>query len=308
VATPYQNSDLYWAMSGGGPGTYAMVLSMTAKLHPDSHVASANLTFAAAGTSKDTFYGVVSTFLQSLPAIVDSGAVSVWLLTGEAFVMAPTTAPGLSISELQKLMDPTLNALKQNNVSYQYYISDFPSYLDSYDVMNPEYNITDANIGGRLIPRSLVASNESTQNLTNAMRFINDNGAVVSGVSINVANGSTGPQQNSINPVWRTALFDAVVGVPWSEQPQDYQSDINSTNLVTDVLLPPLEEITPGGGAYINEGDFRQPDWQRVFYGVNYDRLKSIKDKYDPWHVLYAVTGVGSEYWKETADHRLCKT
>lgn len=77
VATPYNHNDLYWALSDGGPGTYAMVVSMTAKLHPDTTVAAANMTSSNTGVSQETFYGVVQSFLQSLPAIVDSGATSI---------------------------------------------------------------------------------------------------------------------------------------------------------------------------------------------------------------------------------------
>ena len=117
-ATPLQNPDLYWAMSGGGPGTYAIAVSMTAKLHPDMSVAAANLTFSNAGVSQDTFYGVISSFLASLPAIVDSGATSIWLLTNTSFIMYPTTAPGLRVAQLQKLMDPTLAALNSTGIPY----------------------------------------------------------------------------------------------------------------------------------------------------------------------------------------------
>lgn len=174
--------------------------------------------------------------------------------------------------------------------------------------MNPPSNVTEFNIGGRPIPRSLAASNSSAATLTKALKFINDNGGVVSGVSVNVSQGATYPDQNSVNPVWRDALFDAVIGTPWLEAPEYYQSDISGQAQITNLLLPQLENITPNGGAYINEGDFRQPNWQQTFYGANYDRLKSIKAKYDPWQAFYAVTGVGSESWTETSDHRLCRT
>lgn len=40
VATPYQNEDLYWALSGGGGGAYAAILSMTVKAYPDVKVAA----------------------------------------------------------------------------------------------------------------------------------------------------------------------------------------------------------------------------------------------------------------------------
>ncbi|KAG6365629.1 hypothetical protein INS49_007240 [Diaporthe citri] len=45
TATPDQNSDLYWALSGGGGGTYGIVLSMTVKLHQDMPTGGATLSF-----------------------------------------------------------------------------------------------------------------------------------------------------------------------------------------------------------------------------------------------------------------------
>ncbi|KAJ5732350.1 FAD binding domain protein [Penicillium malachiteum] len=35
TASPTQNSDLYWALSGGGGGTYAVVLSMMVRVYPE---------------------------------------------------------------------------------------------------------------------------------------------------------------------------------------------------------------------------------------------------------------------------------
>lgn len=50
-ATPKENPDLYWAFSGGGPGTFAIVLSMTVRLYPESPVGSAALSFNSTASS-----------------------------------------------------------------------------------------------------------------------------------------------------------------------------------------------------------------------------------------------------------------
>ena len=78
--------------------------------------------------------------------------------------------------------------------------------------------------------------------------------------------------------------------------------------MMTNVFLPALAQLTPNGGAYINEADFQQPDFQNVLYGVNYDKLREIKRKYDPSGIFYALTAVGSEDWFEDATRggRLC--
>ncbi|KAI0471517.1 FAD fmn-containing isoamyl alcohol oxidase [Xylariaceae sp. FL0804] len=76
---------------------------------------------------------------------------------------------------------------------------------------------------------------------------------------------------------------------------------------MTNDLVPALEAITPGGGAYLNEADFRQPDFQQVFYGDNYEKLLAIKDKYDPNQLFYGLTAVGSDRWEMQPDGKLCR-
>lgn len=81
-----------------------------------------------------------------------------------------------------------------------------------------------------------------------------------------------------------------------------------SQDVITNDLLPQLVNLTPNGGAYLSESDYQQPDFQSVFYGVNYDQLNAIKNIYDPFHMFYALTAVGSEYWSQQSDGRLCKS
>ncbi|TGJ77096.1 hypothetical protein E0Z10_g10787 [Xylaria hypoxylon] len=72
--------------------------------------------------------------------------------------------------------------------------------------------------------------------------------------------------------------------------------------------MPVLEAATPGAGAYLNEGNWAQPNWQSEFYGSNYGRLRRIKASYDPDDLLYCLTCVGSEAWAQDSDGRLCTT
>ena len=89
-------------------------------------------------------------------------------------------------------------------------IGEFPTYYDSYKAYNPPWNVSQYQIGGRLIPRSLVENNVSA--LVQAERQIigKDPAFIMSGVCVNVS--VPNPNINSVNPYWRTALFDAVIG------------------------------------------------------------------------------------------------
>lgn len=119
VATPDHHRDLYWALSGGGGGTFAAVLAMTVKAYLDVPVAAANLTFShGEGVPPDAFWGAVATFLTTLPAIVDTGATVIWALVGNLFMIQPLTAPEATTHELQELLRPTLAKLNQSRIPY----------------------------------------------------------------------------------------------------------------------------------------------------------------------------------------------
>jgi FAD/FMN-containing dehydrogenase len=66
-----------------------------------------------------------------------------------------------------------------------------------------------------------------------------------------------------------------------------------------------LRAVAPGAGAYVNECDYFQPDWQRAFWGDNYPRLRDIKQRYDPDGLFTVHHGVGSEDWSPDGFARL---
>jgi FAD/FMN-containing dehydrogenase len=60
-----------------------------------------------------------------------------------------------------------------------------------------------------------------------------------------------------------------------------------------------LRAAAPDAGAYVNECDYFQPDWQNALWGSNYPRLARIKRRYDADGLFVVHHGVGSETWSE---------
>lgn len=77
--------------------------------------------------------------------------------------------------------------------------------------------------------------------------------------------------------------------------------------LMTDKIMPAMEAVTPGSGAYMNEADFCEPNFHNAFFGSKYERLLAIKNEHDPDMFFYATNGVGSEAWTVTDDGRMCR-
>ncbi|KAI0844755.1 FAD-binding domain-containing protein [Daldinia vernicosa] len=297
-------ADLYWALCGGGGGIFGAVLSVTVKAYPAISFSTASLTFAipenASDAIVDTYFGAVGSFNQLVPSINDAGSVAVWLVTAQAFVLSTLYAPGLDKKEVDTLLQPILDELDTSKIQYQYNSQEYSSFLETFRAQVP-VNVSNINVGGRLIPRTLVEENNEA--LTAAIRNITYSGALFSGVSFNVSRHA--PDSVAANPYLRDAIFDAVVATPFDYA--NWETNLQSINAITNVLLPQLSSLTPNGGAYLSESDFQQPEWESTFYGAHYDRLGQIKSKYDPDDLFYALGGVGSERWAQKSDGRLCK-
>lgn len=61
--------------------------------------------------------------------------------------------------------------------------------------------------------------------------------------------------------------------------------------------IAPLLRVAPKAGTYVSESDYFQPRWQDAYWGSHYPRLLRIKDAVDPERLFYVHHGVGSEGW-----------
>jgi FAD/FMN-containing dehydrogenase len=66
-----------------------------------------------------------------------------------------------------------------------------------------------------------------------------------------------------------------------------------------------LRAVAPDGGSYVSESNYFQRDWQDAYWGRNYANLLAIKVKYDPDGLFFVHNGVGSEAWSTDGFTRL---
>ncbi|KAJ5522690.1 FAD binding domain protein [Penicillium frequentans] len=298
VANRTQNTDLYWALAGGGGGTYGVVWSMTSKAHLDSKVSGLNLTFTTDGISDETFFKAVELYNTYLPSIVDEGVMSLNFLTNASFAISPMTGPGVPLEKLESLIKPVLIGFDKLGIKYTYQGEEFGYYLEQFNAQTP--------LLSWLLPRSIVEDPKSRHELTKSVRTALSYGATFTTVGIKVTEDVTGDVYNAVNPAWRSAIAHTLVSTAWEfDEPEKM---LEKRKLMTEVLVPSLSNLAPESGAYLNEADFRQPNFKTAFYGENYDKLRSIKAKYDPHHIFYGLTAVGSDEWTVSESGRMCRT
>ena len=64
-----------------------------------------------------------------------------------------------------------------------------------------------------------------------------------------------------------------------------------------DLAAAELRRIAPDAGSYVSESNYFNRGWQREYWGGNYARLRAIKSRYDPEGLFFVHHGVGSEDW-----------
>jgi FAD/FMN-containing dehydrogenase len=60
-----------------------------------------------------------------------------------------------------------------------------------------------------------------------------------------------------------------------------------------------LLRVAPGAGSYVSESDYFEAQWQASFWGSNYGKLAAVKRAYDPEGLFWVHHGVGSEAWSD---------
>ena len=66
-----------------------------------------------------------------------------------------------------------------------------------------------------------------------------------------------------------------------------------------------LRRIAPGAGSYVSESNYFNQDWRTAFWGTNYPKLRRVKRKYDPTGLFFVHHGVGAEDWRPDGFERV---
>lgn len=72
-----------------------------------------------------------------------------------------------------------------------------------------------------------------------------------------------------------------------------------------DAATAELKKVAPRPGSYVSESNFFNAQWQQAYFGSHYPRLKAIKKQYDPDGLFIVHHGVGSEDWSPDGFTRL---
>ena len=253
TANAENNPDLFWALKGGGPSTFAAVYSVTLKTHPIVPATGASFNMSI---SQPNFWKGIQAFHESANAFVDAGFY-VWYVISptKGLNVQPFVAPNTTVDEFNKVVQPFLDRLKALNLTYTMDAPKaFPSFYDLYKSL---FALTDdvgtnSLLGGRLFSKDDVAKNDGA--IVEAMRAIVEAGHPYGGHMVNPGRAVPDPTGSisAVHPVWRKNadsslwLFAADTCQPLGGREKVY-------NAVTRGLADALRKASPTSGVYVNE-------------------------------------------------------
>ncbi|CAF4503761.1 unnamed protein product [Rotaria sp. Silwood2] len=293
-----QNKDLFWALRGGGGGSFAVVLSAVLRTFPSPSMVSTLYSISAANETR--YARFIRDFIRFMPTLADASYAGYFYMRDTSIVIAFFVPNGdFSITTA------IFNQLMKNNTDLQFISNStfqVPSFYDYFAQIMAASNPTGGNVllGSRLIPETIVRQQpDQVADVLFQTRGRNENQSMLIGHLVAGGQVSNISIDNSINSGWRTALLHMIYAQGWSEDTSAADQEILALHLRTQVEI--LQTVADGAqsSCYSNEADPNEPNWQQKFFGTqaNYNRLKAIKKTVDPNSLFICKNCVGSDDW-----------
>ena len=340
IANACTNPDLFWALKGGGGGTFAAVSKLTLRLRDLPELAGgANFTVKA--SSDDAYRRLIRQFVGFYR---DALFNDHW---GEQAHFSPDNKLEISMVHLgleteasRKIWQPFLDWIAQASAAYKIesepIIGSMP-FRHWWDVdwrkehhqdvfkadsrsgassQNVWWNGDSGQVGWVVwgfeslwMPASLLRD-DSQEKLATALFAASR----LNEVEIHFNKGLAGAPLEAIAAARDTAMNPAVCEAfalaiiadgqgPAYPGIHDHEPNVAKGRSAAALIHRAMNElrlVAGDSGAYVSESNFFEQNFQRSYWGANHTHLAQIKQKYDPEDLFFVHNGVGSEKW--TAD------
>jgi len=345
VANTCTNPDLFWALKGGGGGTFAAISKLTLRVRDLPELAG-GAGFTVKASSDDAYRRLVRQFVGfyreslfndhwgeqarfSADNKLDIGMVHLGLTTEESrkiwqpfldwLAQSPsayTIEPGLIIGSMPFRHWWDVDWRKEHH--HDVFKSDFRPNANTYNVW---WNGDSGQVGWVIwgfeslwLPAALLAD-DSLEKLANALFAASRSSDVElhfnKGLAGAPAEAITAAKDTATNPLVCDAFALAIVadgqGPAYPGIPNHEPRIAEGRKAANSVhrCMNALRALAPQGGAYVSESNYFEPDFQHSFWGSNHARLAEIKKKYDPDGLFFVHNGVGSEPWSHDGFSKL---
>lgn len=337
ICNSRMNSDLFWAIKGGGGGSWGVVTSLTLRTYdlPENFGAAWGTVQAKSDAS---FRALITHFLDFYR---DNLLNPHW---GEQFHVTPDNrlevslvCQGLSDGEAKAVWKPFFDWVAGNPdlkvmghlqarvipARHWWDVKGNPSMIPDDRPGAPAYHGwwdgDQAQVGAYLngfdslwLPATLLSPSEKLADaFFDASRFKK----IELHCNKGLAGAPEGARKAALDTATNPAVIDAfalaiIADGQASAYPGERRPDIAAAAKDADAIAKAaaaLRACVPNAGSYVSESNYFNPRWQDAYWGSNHPRLAATKAKYDPDCLFFVHNGVGSENWSRDGFERLRK-
>lgn len=320
-----------------------MVTSIVVRTFPLTSIASTSISFSTLsrpglpGVSNESFWAGITEYLNFSTPLCDNKGFGYNFIkhasssgsTGLTFTSS-LSLPNRTLAELRSFIEPFLKRLNEVGIPIsipKMRIIDVPNVQDQPNLARRALGDLVGNtlIASWLFQRQNYANEASISEMQAAIRSTAEEGVYdIHGQVMGPTLSVSGNPNNAVLPAFRTAIMHTQAyepnaswdGIAVADSPE-IQAERHDR---LQSYMQRWRDISPGGGAYMNEGDMQDPEWKDTFYGSHYERLVDVKKKWDPESVFWVISGVASDEWEVrgssgggreglyTQDGKLCRT
>ncbi|KAK6353910.1 hypothetical protein TWF730_008331 [Orbilia blumenaviensis] len=314
TANECENPEYFWALRGGGGGTFGVVTSATIKTYPTQPISVAIQTFNLTSNNTDIWWDWMAYVHSDIPRISDAGLMGYTFIFPNgterfAYAAALMMVNGTA-EEAADILKPvyanlTANSKYKDHIIYSHTNITFPDYMSYFTAF---FQTGATQTGAAVLPSRLLDARALTEDPALFAATLKKMWSPFVGAYLGHLTAGPGVAQYkdvdmALNPAWRRTYNHFIAASGWDTPDQREIVLDNARN----VLEYNLRKLAPGTGQYVNEALYGSEGWQAANWGANYPRLFSFKNKVDPQGVLYCFNCVGSEQWVEGPNGSLCR-
>lgn len=161
-ASECSNPELFWAVRGGGGGTWGVVTQVTYQTRPETQIYSASVSFSM-DINNITFLDMLTLWIKTAPILGDLGVGGATVLSANSLgAMLTLPASEANWTDFESALSPVSMWLEEYNAGSVVY-TNYTSWYDYYLELNPPQDSQAGGAGGsissRIIPRQYFENN-----------------------------------------------------------------------------------------------------------------------------------------------------
>jgi FAD/FMN-containing dehydrogenase len=343
VVNAGREPDLFWALKGGGGGTFGIVTRLTLRTYDLPRTIGA-VRFTVQASSDESFRRLLREFLDfARTGLLNPNWGEQIHATPDRRLVVEMDFQGLDTPAAEKVWHSFVTRVQANGAEWkilqpffalgiagrhfwdgEWFEKNVPQAIRTNDAAGArrgdywwagdgdQVGIYWGAYTSAWLPKSLLENSQKDRLVDawfNASRHATVTFHFNKGLAGATAEVLAASRNTAMNPEVLNAFALVIIAggapaaYPGWAEPATRDAEVSSARV--RVADREIRKAAPNAGSYLSECDYFIHDWKRASWGPHWPRLESVKRRYDPGGLFIVHHGVGSDSWSSDGFTRL---